>query len=110
MKKLIEASDAYEFKLVVKEDPGSSAFIIIIANVLPLLILVVLAFLLFSRQMAGNKSSMDFGKSRAKLNADTNKVTFDNVAGLKEEKEELKELIDFLKRRSRCSILLYKWF
>jgi len=97
MKKLIEASDAYEFKLVVKEDPGSSAFIIIIANVLPLLILVVLAFLLFSRQMAGNKSSMDFGKSRAKLNADTNKVTFDNVAGLKEEKEELKELIDFLK-------------
>ena len=40
---------------------------------------------------------MDFGKSRAKLQSDKNKVTFENVAGLTEEKEELQELIDFLK-------------
>ena len=47
--------------------------------------------------MAGNKSSLDFGKSRARLNTDNNKVTFKDVAGLTEEKEEVKELIDFLK-------------
>lgn len=47
--------------------------------------------------MAGNKSSMDFGKSKAKLSTDNNKVTFKDVAGLKEEKEEVAELIDFLK-------------
>ncbi len=40
---------------------------------------------------------MEFGKSRAKLQSDKNKVTFENVAGLVEEKEELKELIDFLR-------------
>ena len=36
---------------------------------------------------------MDFGKSRARLNPDNNKITFKDVAGLKEEKEEVKELI-----------------
>ena len=40
---------------------------------------------------------MDFGKSRAKLSSDNNKTTFKDVAGLKEEKEEVQELIDFLK-------------
>ena len=47
--------------------------------------------------MAGNKNSMDFGRSRAKLSSDKNKVTFKEVAGLTEEKEEVRELIDFLK-------------
>ena len=41
---------------------------------------------------------MSFGKSRAKLSTDSDKkVTFDHVAGLKEEKEELEEIVDFLK-------------
>ena len=47
--------------------------------------------------MAGNRSSMDFGKSKARLSDNKNKVTFKDVAGLKEEKEEVRELIDFLK-------------
>ena len=97
MKKIISATDENNIKVSVKADPDSSALLIIIVNVLPIIIFIVAAFFLFSRQMAGNKSSLDFGKSRAKLNADTNKVTFNDVAGLKEEKEELKELIDFLK-------------
>lgn len=42
---------------------------------------------------------MDFGKSRAKLNEDVGKVKFDDVAGLVEEKQEVAELIDFLKVR-----------
>ena len=49
--------------------------------------------------------SLDFGKSRAKLNEDTNKVTFKDVAGLEEEKEEVSELIDFLKNPKKFQAL-----
>ena len=45
----------------------------------------------------GNAKVMNFGKSRAKLNTDASDVNFDKVAGLKEEKEELEEIVDFLK-------------
>ena len=52
---------------------------------------------LFTRQIGGNNKSMDFGKSRAKLLEEGTKTNFKDVAGLTEEKEEVKELIDFLK-------------
>ena len=97
MKKIVKASDSQDFKLSVVPDPESSSLLVILVNVLPIALLVVLAFWFFNKQMAGNKSSLDFGKSRARLNSDTNKVTFKDVAGLEEEKEEVKELIDFLK-------------
>ena len=97
MKKIVTASDDQEFKLTVKADPSSSSFLIILVNVVPFVILIGLAFWFLNRQMAGNKSSLDFGKSRARLSSDDNQVTFKDVAGLKEEKEEVKELIDFLK-------------
>ena len=97
MKKLIIASDNQEFKLTVEPDPDSSSLLIIIVNVLPILIFLGAAFWFFNKQMAGNKNSLDFGKSRARLSSDDNQVTFKDVAGLKEEKEEVKELIDFLK-------------
>ena len=97
MKKIVDTSEVQDFKLEAEADPDSSSFWLIMVNVLPFVLLIVFAFFFFSRQMAGNKSSMDFGKSKAKLNSDANKVTFKDVAGLKEEKEEVKELIDFLK-------------
>ncbi len=97
MKKLVEASDTYDFKLEVEPDPEASTWIIILANFLPIVVLVALAFWFLNKQMSSNKSSLDFGKSRARLDNDSNKVTFKDVAGLKEEKEEVKELIDFLK-------------
>jgi len=97
MKKIVIASDEQEFKLNVSPDPESSSLILILVNVLPIVLLVAVAFWFFNKQLAGNKSSMDFGKSRARLNSDNNKVTFKDVAGLKEEKEEVSELIDFLK-------------
>ena len=61
---------------------------------------VFLLFYLMNRQSGGgaNSKAMNFGKSRAKMTKqDEIKVTFDNVAGLKEEKEELEEIVDFLK-------------
>ena len=97
MEKIVKASDEQEFKLTVKPDPDANGWLIILANLLPIVGLVAFAFWFFNKQMAGNKSSLDFGKSRAKLDNDSNKVTFKDVAGLKEEKEEVKELIDFLK-------------
>ena len=97
MKKIVEASDEQDFELTVYPDPESSEWLVVIINFLPILILIVFAFWFFNKQMAGNKSSLDFGKSRARLVSDSNKVTFKDVAGLKEEKEEVKELIDFLK-------------
>ena len=68
----------------------------------PLLVAVVVVFLmmmLLNRQAGGsNGKMMDFGKSRARMTTQEQiHVTFKNVAGLQEEKEELKEIVDFLK-------------
>jgi len=85
------------YKVDWNTDPESSSFMLILVNVLPMVILIVGAFFIFSRQMGSAGKSMDFGKSKARLNDEKNKVTFKDVAGLKEEKEEVRELIDFLK-------------
>lgn len=69
--------------------------------VIPALIVVVglfLMFILMNRQGGGNSKAMNFGKSRARMSGpEDKKVTFSDVAGLKEEKEELEEIVDFLK-------------
>ena len=97
MKKLVEASEVQDFEFETVADPESNSFLIILANVLPILLFGGLALWLLTKQMGGSKNSLDFGKSKAKLSSQKNKVTFKDVAGLKEEKEEVKELIDFLK-------------
>ena len=97
MEKILSYSDTMEFKVVTNSDPGSSTILSIIINILPTVLLVVATLYLFSKLASGNSKSMDFGKSTAKLNADGGKVKFADVAGLKEEKEEVTELIDFLK-------------
>ncbi len=74
-----------------------------LTSILPFLIALVVVIVFFSlmnNQAAGggNSKVMNFGKSRAKLVTDSmKKVTFKNVAGLDEEKEELREVVDFLK-------------
>ncbi len=101
MKRLVEASEVQDFTFETEADPESSSLLLIIVNVLPFVLVIGAAFFLVSKQVAGNKSSMDFGKSKARLSSDKNKVTFKDVAGLKEEKEEVSELIDFLKNPKR---------
>ena len=74
-------------------------------NLLPLLLVFGAMFILFMIVMnnqaaggGGGSKMMNFGKSRAKMTTDENRnVTFENVAGLQEEKEELEEIVDFLK-------------
>ena len=90
-------SSALSYKLITNSDPESSSVLLILINVVPYVLLIGGIFFLFTKQMNGAGKSMDFGKSRAKLSSDNNKTTFKDVAGLKEEKEEVQELIDFLK-------------
>ena len=72
-------------------------------NLLPLLIVLAAMFILFmimsnqSASAGGGTRMMNFGKSRAKLSGKDNTANFGSVAGLREEKEELEELVDFLK-------------
>ncbi len=74
---------------------------------LPVLILLFLLYFVFSRQMKGvGSGAMNFGKSPAKLlTKEANKVTFKDVAGAEEAKEELKEIVDFLKDPSKFTAL-----
>lgn len=78
----------------------------ILSWLLPTIIIVVVMMMMFTmmnRQAGGgNSRMMNFGKSRAKMiSPDAKRVTFENVAGLKEEKEDLEEIISFLKEPSR---------
>lgn len=70
-------------------------WIVFLSYILPIVLLGVLAFFFF-RNSGGNNKAFDFAKSRAKLNK-TKDVTFDEVAGQEEEKQELVEVVDFLK-------------
>ena len=94
----------YSVDPLISDVPQDSMFM---SSILPSLLIAgigVFVFMWMNRQMAGgggggsNVKMMNFGKSRAKMTSpDEKKVTFDNVAGLDEEKEDLQEVVDFLK-------------
>ena len=101
IKQIKTANDKYEFKFENQSDPNNSIWLVAVLNFLPIILIGVFFFVFLSKQVGGNNKSFDFGKSRAKLDDHQKKVTFNEVAGLKEEKEELHELIDFLKNPKR---------
>jgi len=84
--------------VIEAEFPGSSVWVKALATALPLIALFVLWFFFMRQMQAGGNKAFSFGKSKAKM-VGSNKpdVTFDDVAGAEEAKEELQEIIEFLK-------------
>ena len=107
--KVLYATDITKVEKTVREDgispvvrdvPRESWFM---TSILPVLLVAVICFFFFyimnAQAMGGgaNAKMMDFGKSRAVRASSKDRVTFADVAGLKEEKEDLQEIVDFLK-------------
>lgn len=89
-----------EIELYVEDIPRENWFLSYVLPILVVLIVGVFLFVIISGQNAGgqNAKMMNFGKSRARMyTGDENKITLKDVAGLKEEKEELDEIVEFLK-------------
>lgn len=107
IKELISSIDEEDSILewTTNPDPDGNSLLIILSNILPFVLLIGGTFFIISRQFSNSNKSMDFGKSKAKLNQDKGKVSFKDVAGLKEEKEEVQELIDFLKNPKKFTKL-----
>jgi cell division protease FtsH len=93
----------YEYSKVKGTNTLAAMFI----NVLPLLLIIGVSMLIFrSMQGGGRGGAMSFGKSRAKmLTENTNRVTFEDVAGVESAKEDLKEVVEFLEDPSRFTRL-----
>ncbi len=94
---LYEIAESKGLKVETNTNPENSAWITILINIVPILLFGGLAYMMLVKLGNGNKGTFDFGKSKAKLAEENGRKTFKDVAGLKEEKEEVQELIDFLK-------------
>ncbi|MDD3759225.1 MAG: ATP-dependent zinc metalloprotease FtsH [Acidithiobacillus sp.] len=92
-------------KISVKPPQGQSLLLALLINWFPMLLLIGV-WIFFMRQMggggAGGRGAMSFGRSRARmLSEENNKITFADVAGVEEAKEEVAEIVDFLRDPSK---------
>ena len=92
-----ELAESHNLKVQTNTNPENSTWLTIVVNIVPIIIFGVLAYVMIAKLSNNGKGTFDFSKSRAKLSEDGGTKTFKDVAGLKEEKEEVQELIDFLK-------------
>ncbi|WP_341280352.1 ATP-dependent zinc metalloprotease FtsH [Paenibacillus sp. FSL H8-0537] len=95
---LREAAVKNGFELQYKPMDTPSVWLTLLTSIIPFVIIFVLFFFLMNQAQGGGGKVMNFGKSRAKLyNEEKKRITFEDVAGADEEKQELVEVVDFLK-------------
>lgn len=94
---IYETAEQHNLKVTTNTNPENSTWINVLFNVVPIIVFGILIYVMFIKLGNNGKGTFDFGKSKAKLSEDGGTKTFKDVAGLKEEKEEVQELIDFLK-------------
>ena len=104
LKLLMTQNPKDNIKIEFKQPSNSGMWISIIPTIMLMVLMVVVFFMMTQQSQGGGggRGVMSFGKSRAKvLSPDAKKVTFKDVAGADEEKQELEEIVDFLKQPSR---------
>ncbi|WP_136607576.1 ATP-dependent zinc metalloprotease FtsH [Paenibacillus dokdonensis] len=98
IQELVDASDKNGMTYTQKKMEGESIWLTLLSSMIPLVIMFILFFFLFNQAQGGGGKVMNFGKSRARLyNEEKKRVTFEDVAGADEEKQELVEVVEFLK-------------
>ncbi len=98
------ASESFTFNISYKEKPETQSFFESILPYLSIGVVIVMAIFLIKSIGGANNKSMSFGKTRARIVQNV-KVRFSDVAGIDEEKEELKEVVEFLKNPQRFTEL-----
>lgn len=105
VKEIRSLLDEYNVRYSQTDVPQESKLVTVGVPVITLGVLVLLVFMMFGRAAAGgggNNKMANFGKSRAKMSTDADKkINFNSVAGLQEEKEDLQEIVDFLKQPAK---------
>ncbi|WP_281883914.1 ATP-dependent zinc metalloprotease FtsH [Paenibacillus sp. YYML68] len=96
--RLIEQSDIPSGNVYIDKMEGDNVWISFLTSIIPFVIIFILFFFLLNQAQGGGGKVMNFGKSRARLyNEEKKRVTFEDVAGADEEKQELVEVVEFLK-------------
>lgn len=87
-----------EVKVTVQRMQSESRWLALLGTIIPFVLIFILFFFMMNQAQGGGGKVMNFGKSRARLyNDEKKKVTFEDVAGADEEKQELVEIVEFLK-------------
>lgn len=104
--RLIESSNIPSGGVIIEKMEGDNVWISFLTSIIPFVIIFILFFFLLNQAQGGGGKVMNFGKSRAKLyNEEKKRVTFENVAGAEEEKQELVEVVEFLKDHRKFDAL-----
>jgi cell division protease FtsH len=99
-------ADPSKVKLDIKEGNDNATLWVILGNFLPIIIIIGFFWFMMRQAQGANNQAMMFGKSRAKLfDSSQEKVTFSDVAGAQESKQELTEIVEFLKYPKKFTAL-----